>query len=118
MCCTSDVKAHNHHNDTVSQVIYLVPLYSKCTGALTFENFCSQDNADLIVYLFDFFSGSAQMKSLGSGEIKILKITRLWEQTTRAMKKKYSHKAALDEREAEWNFTKNSKVLKRDLLSK
>jgi hypothetical protein len=43
------------YNDTVSQVIYLVPLYSKCTGALTFENFCSQDNADLIVYLFDFF---------------------------------------------------------------
>ena len=55
-------------------------------------------------------------QELDTDDFKLLKMTRLWELLTRAIKKKYSHKAALDEREAEWNFTKNSKVLKRDLL--
>ena len=63
------------------------------------------------MYFILFLFWLAQMNSLGAGEIKQLKITRLWELLTRAIKKKYSHKAALDEREAEWNFTKNSKVL-------
>ena len=50
---------------------------------------------------------------LGNNEVKILRITRLWEMITRGISKRYAHQAALGEnsKDKEWNFAQSSGLL-------